>query len=126
MVLSFPYNMNIGTAETIKSSIYYHLKDSEYQSLLKAYVSNAFPLFLDECSELEVLERDIRKSIYDENAAIYLANKDLINKIIEDKDLGLTKVDHDQIVASYNEIFNCDILFPKEVAEIFDVLERRG
>ena len=122
MVLVFPYSLSIGRSDAINSSIYYRLKDDEYKKLLKAYKHNNYPLFLNECDELAKLERDIRNSIYSENAAIYLANRNLIKKIIDDDKLGLNGIDIEEIISSYLKICNCDILFPKEVAKVYQVL----
>lgn len=121
MIMNFPYNINIGSVEMIDSSVFYKLSDSEYQKLINAYKKNSYPLFISECEELKELESKLRDSIYNENAAIYLANKDIIHKIIDDADLALNESDKDLILKSYSEIFDCDILFPDEVLSIFKI-----
>ena len=120
MIVNFQYNINMGSHEMINSSIYFKLNDSDYYALTKAYKNNSFPLFLNECPEIRRIENNVRNAIYKENAAVYLANKDFINKIIDDKELSLTELNQKDLVAAYDEIFSCDISFPKLVVKEFD------
>lgn len=120
MIVNFEYSLNIGSLNTINSSIYFKLNEDEYENMVDVYYDNQYPLFINECPELIDIEEEVKEAIYSENAAIYLANKDFVNSIIDDH-LGIKDIDEEEIIDAYKEIFNCDISFPKLVVKKFDI-----